>query len=89
MVLTITGLISWLTIAAAAGPSPYELLGIEPFGKVFYDPDGSAHQRYGVSPAAPAAVIVRPDGWIGTIVDLTKEAYADELEKYFGRILSI
>lgn len=87
--LTNAGLISWLTIPAATGPSPYELLGMEPFGRLFYDPDGSAHRRYGVPEKNSVAVVVRPDGWIGTIVDLKARECVDELEEYFRRFLNV
>jgi phenol 2-monooxygenase len=34
--------ISWLTIPAKSGPSAFELLGVIPFGKVFYDEKASS-----------------------------------------------
>lgn len=60
---------------------------MEPFGRIFYDGKGNAHERYGVDLAKPSAVIVRPDGWIGTMVDLTNEGAVKEIEAYFDRVL--
>ncbi|KAJ5123319.1 hypothetical protein N7448_009416 [Penicillium atrosanguineum] len=37
--------IGWLTISAVAGNSPYETLGMKPFGDTFFDPTNSAHER--------------------------------------------
>jgi phenol 2-monooxygenase len=81
--------ISWLTIPAKSGPSAYELLGnIMPFGKVFYDPQHTAHVRYGVDIEKGGIFVLRPDGWVGTATILNENAVG-ELEKYFGGILSI
>jgi phenol 2-monooxygenase len=74
--------ISWLTIPAACGPSAYELLGIMPLGKVFYDEKQTAHGRYGVDLKKGGIVVLRPDGWVGTTTVLKAEALK-ELEEYF------
>jgi phenol 2-monooxygenase len=79
--------VSWITISAKYGPSACEVLGIEPFGKIFYDKDEAAHQRYDVDPKEGAVFVFRPDGWIGTAVVLGDGA-AEELKGYFQRFLS-
>ncbi|KAJ9355112.1 FAD binding domain-containing protein [Paecilomyces variotii] len=80
--------VSWRTIIAGKGPSPYEMLGTEPLGKVFFDSQHTAHARYRVDLGSGAIIVLRPDGWIGTMVSLAPAAIA-ELELYFGRIMQI
>jgi phenol 2-monooxygenase len=80
--------ISWLTIPAKSGPSAFELLGVTPFGKVFYDQKQTAHVRYGVDVRKGAVVVLRPDGWLATVATLGREAVR-ELERYFLNILLI
>lgn len=77
---------SWLTISTSYGPSACEVLGIEPLGKILYDKEGTAHQRYSVDVKKGAIFVFRPDGWIGTAVALGAGATA-ELAAYFGRFL--
>ena len=57
-----------------------------PFGRVFYDEGRSAHLRYGVATEKGAVVVLRPDGWVGTVVELDATA-EEKLERYFGRFL--
>lgn len=83
----LSDVIRFLTIIAATGSSPYEMLGMNPFGRVCFDYDQSAHKRYGIDVSRPAAVVLRPDGWVGTMIDLTAEQPAREIEQYFRRIL--
>lgn len=45
---------------------------------------GDGYERFGIDPKQITVVIVRPDGYIGTIVPST--ALAD-LENYFGLFL--
>ncbi|KAI4693612.1 uncharacterized protein J4E84_002185 [Alternaria hordeiaustralica] len=73
-------------IAGPGGPSAYETLGGMPFGRVFYDADCSAHMRYGVATEKGAVVVLRPDGWVGTVVELNGDA-GYKLETYFARFL--
>lgn len=56
----------WLTISRDAGCSPYETLGMEPFGDTYYDIDGLAHEKYGIDPSVGGIMIIRPDGLVGT-----------------------
>ncbi|PSS27762.1 hypothetical protein M430DRAFT_112861 [Amorphotheca resinae ATCC 22711] len=78
--------ISWLTIPAKGGPSAFEILGVMPLGKVFYDQKHTAHERYGVDIKEGAVVVLRPDGWIATATALRAGA-VKELESYFGMCL--
>ncbi|KAI4687431.1 hypothetical protein J4E81_008282 [Alternaria sp. BMP 2799] len=73
-------------IAGPGGPSAYETLGGMPLGRVFYDADCSAHMRYGVAAEKGAVVVLRPDGWVGTVVELDGNA-GSKLERYFARFL--
>ena len=63
-----------------------EKLGIDPFGHAFYDVDGSAHCRYGVTDSNAAVLILRPDGTIGIVCRLT-DGHA--VSRYFARILTV
>ena len=74
--------ISWLVIPARSGPSAFEILGVAPIGRVFYDEKQMAHIRYGVSVNKGGVFVLRPDGWVSTSTTLDIEAVA-ELEEYF------
>ncbi|KAJ4348827.1 uncharacterized protein N0V89_010205 [Didymosphaeria variabile] len=79
--------VSWITIFdGPGGPSTYESLGGMPFGSVFYDADHSAHERYGVCANKGAIIVLRPDGWAGTVTELGSAGKA-ALERYFRRFL--
>ncbi|KAL1602361.1 hypothetical protein SLS60_005777 [Paraconiothyrium brasiliense] len=79
--------VSWISIFdGPGGPSTYETLGGMPFGSVFYDADHSAHERYGVRANEGAVVVLRPDGWVGTVTELGSAGKA-ALERYFQRFL--
>ncbi|RAR02411.1 3-(3-hydroxy-phenyl)propionate hydroxylase [Stemphylium lycopersici] len=79
--------ISWISIIAGpGGPSAYEILGGMPFGRVFYDGNHSAHLRYGVATEKGAVLVLRPDGWVGTVIGLDGDA-AEKLDNYFRRFL--
>lgn len=84
--------IAYLTISALPGPSAWELLGGRgPPGaevpgvcsRVLFDSaEKAAHARYGVDLQRGAVYVLRPDGWIGTVLDLGAEAVG-RLEGYF------
>ncbi|KAF1990709.1 3-propionate hydroxylase [Aulographum hederae CBS 113979] len=80
--------ISFITIIPQTAPSPSELLGLQPPGRVFFDGTNAAHARFGVGATEGAVVVARPDGWVGTSAVLGKEAVG-ELEKYFERFLRL
>lgn len=80
---------SWISIFdGPGGPSAYETLGGMPFGRVFYDSDHGAHARYGVRAETGAVVVLRPDGWVGTVTDLATEG-AHALANYFQRFVVV
>ncbi|OTA91155.1 hypothetical protein M434DRAFT_397413 [Hypoxylon sp. CO27-5] len=84
------GYLKFITILPEQAPSPYEFLGHEPLGRAYFDVGGghkTAYQWYGIVPARGAIVVLRPDGWIGTMVELGLEAVL-ELESYFDNIFT-
>ncbi|KAF2121250.1 FAD binding domain-containing protein [Lophiotrema nucula] len=81
--------ISWISIfSGPGGPSAYETLGGMPFGRVFYDETHVAHERYGVDIKKGAVLVLRPDGWVGTVLMLGAGADV-ALEKYFKKFLVV
>ena len=53
---------------------------------MYYDDfEQHAHQRYGTEVGKGAVVVLRPDGWVGTLVNLDPKAVR-ELEAYFEGI---
>ncbi|KAI1451955.1 FAD binding domain-containing protein [Annulohypoxylon moriforme] len=69
-------------------PSPYEFLGHTPLGRAYFDHvDRAAYQQYGIGTEG-AIVVLRPDGWIGTMIKLGMDAIL-ELEGYFDGIISL
>lgn len=58
-----------------------ERLDANAFGQVFYDPDGSAHRRYGVADGDAAVVILRPDATVGLFCRLLD---TDAVSRYFA-----
>lgn len=77
----------YLTIIAGSNDagSSDERLGIPCFGNAFYDVDGVAHDRYGVSIPKGAVVVARPDGTIGTVCAL---GHGESLSNYFERFVT-
>jgi phenol 2-monooxygenase len=73
-------------IGGPGEPSAFETLDGMPFGKVFYDKDCSAHQRYGIDIEKGAAFVLRPDGWVGMVVEMNGEA-GGKMESYFSRFI--
>lgn len=58
-----------------------ERLDVGAFGQVFYDPDGSAHGRYGVAECDAAVAILRPDATVGLFCRLLD---TDAVSRYFA-----
>lgn len=78
--------VDFLTILPAAAPSAWEVLGHDPIGRAYFDDsEQNAYQRYGIDTTAGGIVVMRPDGWIGTMAMPRKEAVLD-LVSYFGAI---
>jgi phenol 2-monooxygenase len=81
--------IDFLTILAGTAANAWHLLGTEPFGRVYYDTDSSAHERYSIDREEGAVVILRPDGWIGAILELEATGIVARLEEYLGSFLEM
>jgi phenol 2-monooxygenase (NADPH) len=62
---------------------------MEPLGRVYYDLDWSAHRRYGIDPNEGAVAILRPDGWIGALLELEGVDVVAKLEAYFRSFLTV
>lgn len=78
--------VRFITIISGNGPSPDEALGLERFGNAYYDYDGTAHARYGISENTGAVVILRPDGYFAFATTLDRE---EEVGEYFEGILNL
>ena len=79
-------LLNCLTVLPKPASSAYEVLGREPLGRAFFDSHaGVAYKRYSVDLDTGCVVVLRPDGWIATMLSLA-ESSAIELEVYFSRI---
>ncbi|KAJ7183205.1 FAD binding domain-containing protein [Mycena filopes] len=78
-------LLRFTTLAAAAGNSAMDVLGVPPLGdgRVYWDTEGAGHSMYGVDQARGAVIVFRPDGWVGCVVALED---VEDLGKYFAEI---
>ncbi|KAI1309765.1 FAD binding domain-containing protein [Xylaria venustula] len=73
--------IVYLTILPTKVPSVYGSLG-----RAYFDSeDNSGYQRYGVDPNRGGIVVMRPDGWICSLLSVDSDV-AHELEALFSRI---
>ena len=76
--------VKFMTIISGEGVSPDETLGVDKFGQAYWDRDGTAHLRYGISEHAGAVVVLRPDGYFAFATALDK---GDDLRRYFDGII--
>ncbi|KAM0702935.1 hypothetical protein Q7P35_010367 [Cladosporium inversicolor] len=81
----LTETFNFLTIIAGTGLQPDEALGVEKFGRAYYDVDRAAYTRYGVSTAEGAVVVLRPDGILAFAAGLDQGV---EIGNYFDAIVS-
>ncbi|KAI1502967.1 FAD binding domain-containing protein [Biscogniauxia marginata] len=80
------GCLTLLTILPSIVPSAYETLAHEPLGRVYFGTqDTATYSRYGIDPGQGAIVVLRPDGWVGTMIALEPGAVI-AAEAYFGNI---
>ena len=63
-----------------------ERLGVSRFGSGYYDVDGSAYERYGISPSEGMVLVLRPDGTIGTACRLGD---GPQLSEYFAKFIKV
>jgi len=77
------GIQGYVTVVASNNEpgSPNERLGVPCFGRAYYDMQGHAHERYGVSTNRGAVFVLRPDGMVGTSAGLED---VDKLLGYFA-----
>lgn len=74
----------FLTIIAGTGLQPDETLGVDKFGRAYYDVDHAAFARYGISTGEGAIVVLRPDGILAFAGRLDQ---GEEIGKYFDAII--
>ena len=72
---------NFLTIIPGDAPQSDSYLGVDRFGKAFYDNDQSAACKYGFSAALGGIVVLRPDGTLGYSGELGE---GPELGQYFS-----
>ena len=81
--------VGFVTIIAGTEANVWHAVGTEPFGKAFYDQDGSAHDRYAVNVEEGMLMILRPDGWIGARLGLGSSGLVGDIEAYFQLFLRL
>lgn len=64
--LTTNQAIGWITISPTVGFSPYEALGMKPFGNLYFDPTNVAHEKIGIGLETGGVMVLRPDGLVGS-----------------------
>jgi phenol 2-monooxygenase len=70
----------FLTNVAGPGLQPVETLGVDKFGRAYYDIDHTAFAGDGISPAEGGVVVFRPDGVLAVAARLNQ---GEEVGKYF------
>lgn len=73
-------LLNFSTIIMGTVGSTWDALDGPPLGRVYFDTDSLAHDRYGVYPDHGAIVVVRPDGIFAFAAGLDE---LDNVEEYF------
>jgi phenol 2-monooxygenase len=74
----------FLTIIAGPGLQPDETLGVDKFGRAYYDIDHAAFARYGISTAEGGIIVLRPDGILAIAARLNQ---GEEVGKYFDALV--
>lgn len=82
--LTTHRAVEFLTICPTIGCSPYEAMGMKPFGDLYFDPSDVAHSRFGVNETKGSIIILRPDGLVGCSGPLERIWVKD----YFSTVLT-
>ncbi|KAK5136109.1 hypothetical protein LTR08_004159 [Meristemomyces frigidus] len=62
--------VDFLTIIAGTALAVDEHLGVQRFGRAYWDIDHSAHSSYGIDVGQGALVVLRPDGMIGFVASM-------------------
>lgn len=81
--------ISWITVSAIYGYSPYEILGTQPFGDTLFDTSSSAHEKFGFDLERGGILILRPDGLVGHGGPIDGQIVEDYFTKLFRNQLSV
>lgn len=77
--------IGWITINPTVGFSPYEALGMKPFGNLYFDPTNVAHEKIGISSETGGVMVLRPDGLVGSAGHID----GPWIEAYFKSIMDL
>ncbi|KAF3041281.1 hypothetical protein E8E12_002476 [Didymella heteroderae] len=75
--------IRFATLLSGPGMDIWAAFDGPPLGKVYFDADGSAHAKYGVSLESGAVVVIRPDGITAFATTLDE---AGDVIVYFNKI---
>jgi len=75
----------FLTVIAGIKSQGEVALGVRRFGKVYYDADSSAHNKYGIMEGSGAVVVLRPDGILAFAAPLTQ---GEDVSLYFSRVMT-
>ena len=73
-----------MTIIAGTGLQADEMLGVEKFGRAYYDVDHTSHAKYGISTAEGAVLVVRPDGILAFAAGLDR---GEKIGTYFDGVV--
>lgn len=83
--LTTNQAIGWITISPTVGFSPYEALGMKPFGNLYFDPTNVAHEKIGIGLETGGVMVLRPDGLVGSAGHID----GPWIEAYFKDIMDL
>ena len=77
-------LVEAITVVGAEGDSALDaMLGVESFGRTYYDASLQAHNVYEVDPDTGGMFVIRPDGYLGAVLGLEED---QSIVKYFKQI---
>lgn len=76
--------VQWMTVSPAVGCSPYEAIGMTPFGNTYFDPTNTAHEKFGVDMEKGGIVVLRPDGLLASAGPVDGQWVQD----YMSRLVS-
>jgi phenol 2-monooxygenase (NADPH) len=79
-----SGSFRFLTIVSGEEMQADVAMGVQKFGKAYYDVDNSAHSKYGISPKSGAVVVLRPDGIFAYAAGLDQGC---EIGSYFASFI--
>jgi phenol 2-monooxygenase (NADPH) len=78
--------VGYITIFPQTMDNGWHDLRTDPLGRVYYDGDGSAGQRYGINVEQGSVVVIRPDTWIGAKLEMDANAPA-EIFRYVSGLM--